>query len=172
MTLDPRMSDAELIALAERRTASREKRSHATNRLQRGRKFASLSLTIPFKHLVSDNAKYGVIRGRMLLQADYRQAKETIGAIARRAMKDTLLAEGPVHLHATVHMPDARRRDATNHIKLVHDSLQGIVFADDSQITRATWENAGIDREKPRVELCITSPSRAVAVSDSPQEDA
>jgi crossover junction endodeoxyribonuclease RusA len=118
--------------------------------------FARVTITIPWEHLVPDNAKYGVMRGRMLLRADYRAAKDTIQHIARRAMKDTLIAEGDVILHAKLYMPDARRRDATNYAKLVQDSIQDAVYTDDTQIKVATWENAGLDRANPRCEVTIT----------------
>lgn len=112
-------------------------------------------IVIPFKHLVRDNGKYGVMRGRMLLRPEYRQAKDTIEHIARRAILGSQPTLAPVALHARMYMPDARRRDATNYAKLVHDSLQGTVYVDDTQIRIATWENCGIDRENPRCEVTV-----------------
>lgn len=136
--------------------AQKAKRSTRSNRLAGGPAFTGVSLVIPFKYLVSDNAKYGVIRGRMLLRADYRAAKDTIQGIARRAMQDTAPTDQPVSLHAKLYMPDARRRDATNNAKILNDSLQGAVYLDDTQIKSATYEHAGIDRENPRCEVTIS----------------
>jgi Holliday junction resolvase RusA-like endonuclease len=144
----------------ETRDAQKAKRSTASNRL---RGFHAVTLTIPWKFLVADNAKYGVIRGRMLLRAEYRAAKDTIQHIARRAMLETQMAEGDVTLHAKLYMPDARRRDATNYAKLVQDSLQGAVYADDTQIKVATWEHCGIDRDNPRCEIAVSPRPRSHA---------
>lgn len=141
--------------------AQRAKRSTRSNRLAGGPPFKGVTLTIPFKYLKPDNQKYGVIRGRMLLRAEYRAAKDTIQHIARRAMQDAGPTEGTVALHAKLYMPDARRRDATNYAKLLNDSMQGAVYLDDTQIKSATYENAGIDRENPRCEITITPRSEA-----------
>lgn len=155
-TLAERVEAGRQANIDTRASDQKAKRSSSSNRLVRRAPFKGVTLTIPFKHLRPDNAKYGVIRGRMLLRAEYREAKDTIQAIARRAMKDIETTAATVELHARLWMPDARKRDATNYVKLVHDSLQGAVFHDDTQIKRATWENAGIDRENPRCEITIT----------------
>ena len=116
---------------------------------------SAVRVTIPWQYLQADNAKYGVIRGRMLLRAEYRAAKDTIGHIARAAMRGKPQLMGDLEWEAKLFMPDARRRDATNYAKLTQDSLQGVVYADDTQIKRAIWENAGIDRENPRCEIVV-----------------
>lgn len=116
---------------------------------------SAVTVTIPFATLKPDNAKYGVIRGRMLLRAEYRAAKDTIQHIARRAMNRAQPFEGEVELHARLYVPDRRRRDAQNYSKLCCDSLQGSVYLDDTQIKKATWEHCGIDRENPRVEITV-----------------
>jgi Holliday junction resolvase RusA-like endonuclease len=114
-----------------------------------------VKVTIPWKYMVPDNQKYGVIRGRMLLQADYRAAKDTIGHIARRAMEGRPMLGGDLVWEAMLWMPDKRRRDATNYAKICQDSLEHIVYEDDTQIKRATWINAGIDRDAPRCEITV-----------------
>lgn len=124
-----------------------------------------VALSIPWAHLVPDNQKYGVIRGRMLLTAKYRAAKDCIQHIARRAMQQRPMLEGTLIWEAKLYMPDARRRDATNYAKLTQDSLQGVVYADDTQITRATWINAGIDRDNPRCDITVR---RGVLVNVKP----
>jgi Holliday junction resolvase RusA-like endonuclease len=139
----------------------KEKRSTRSNRLAEKRPFTSLTLSIPWKYLVADNAKYGVLRGRMLLRPQYRASKDTIQAIARRAMSDTQPCLAHVTLHAKLYVPDLRRRDATNYAKLIQDSLQGAVYTDDTQIKRATWEHCGIDRENPRCDVTITTQEAA-----------
>lgn len=115
----------------------------------------SVTLSIPWAHLVADNAKYGVIRGRMLLTAKYRAAKDCIQHIARRAMQGRPMMDGDLTWEATLYMPDKRRRDATNYAKLCQDSLQGVVYADDTQIKRALWINGGINRDLPRCDITV-----------------
>lgn len=49
---------------------------------------------------------------------------------------------------------DARRRDADNVLKSVMDSCNGVLWADDSLIARATVEKR-IDRAEPRTEITV-----------------
>lgn len=144
------------------RRASR-KSSRMVNPIAR-RPFDVVTIVVPFKHLVPDNAKHmaiamrtkgGKVSPRMVLTPRYRAAKEAIQAVARRAMQDTNLATEDVALHAKLYVPDKRRRDASNLCKICHDCLTGIVLDDDSQIKVATWENAGLDRENPRAEITV-----------------
>ena len=51
--------------------------------------------------------------------------------------------------------PDRRRRDVGNYCKLIEDAMTGHVYLDDSQIQRQTWENCGVDRRRPRVEIRV-----------------
>lgn len=51
-----------------------------------------------------------------------------------------------------IYFPDKRRRDADNVVKAIQDALNGYLWADDAQITRAAQE-IEIDRERPRVEV-------------------
>ena len=59
------------------------------------------------------------------------------------------------------YLPDAKRRDPDNLLKLIHDAMTGIVYDDDHQIRRQVWEVAGVDRADPRVEIEV-EPLRAV----------
>jgi Holliday junction resolvase RusA-like endonuclease len=51
------------------------------------------------------------------------------------------------------HMPDRRRRDPTNLLKSLLDGLEGVVYRDDRQIAKLCWENLGVSKENPRVEI-------------------
>jgi Holliday junction resolvase RusA-like endonuclease len=153
MTIEEKIKAGRAANIAAR---AKEKRSSRSNWLLDGKKFSGVTITIPWKYLVPDNAKYGVLRGRMLLKPQYRASKDTIQAIARRAMLGTIPCTANVALHARLYVPDNRRRDATNYAKLVQDSLQGAVYTDDTQIKRATWEHCGLDKENPRAEVTIT----------------
>jgi len=57
-------------------------------------------------------------------------------------------------LDITLFFGDKRRRDVDNFNKLVLDSLQGIVFEDDSQIQKLTITK-NYCKENPRVEVII-----------------
>lgn len=155
MSLDAPIPDDELARIAARRIQKGQAMVRADHT-----RFSTVTISIPFKHLVPDNQKYGVLvqkgRPRMLLRPQYRAAKDCIQHIARKAMNGARLAMEDVELHARLWMPDARRRDASNYSKLCHDSLQGAVFEDDTQIKCCTWENMGIDRENPRCEITVT----------------
>lgn len=53
-------------------------------------------------------------------------------------------------------MPDAKRRDLDNLLKAPLDAMQHAgIYLDDSQIRRLLIEHAGIDRERPRLEVTI-----------------
>ena len=53
-------------------------------------------------------------------------------------------------------MPDNRRRDIDNLWKAAGDSLQAArVFEDDAQIVELTIRNAGVDRDRPRLDVTV-----------------
>lgn len=60
-----------------------------------------------------------------------------------------------VSVTLSIYYPDARRRDIDNTVKSVMDGLNGLAFADDSQVVDFTATKS-IDRERPRVEATIT----------------
>jgi Holliday junction resolvase RusA-like endonuclease len=119
-----------------------------------------LTLTIPWSCLVSDNRRYSAtVRGNkplLVLSTDYRDAKNKIEGYARRAVAEKGPTLEPVEVTAKVYLPDHRRHDISNFAKICHDSLEGIVFRDDNQITKLTWEKAGRDVDHPRAEIVIS----------------
>lgn len=119
-------------------------------------------LVLPFESLVSDNAKYGVSGGRMILTARYRHAKETVQQLAGtlwrvRGLGRLAPLDGDLTLVARLHEPnaasdaDGRTRDPGNLRKLVTDALRGVVYHDDAQLRREVWERAAVDRRAPRL---------------------
>lgn len=114
------------------------------------------TVTLPYAVLVPDNAKYGVYRGRALLTARYRTAKDAAATLLRAAWRRPPL-EGPVALTVTLYPPDRRRRDLLNVSKLLHDALEaaGIVH-DDAQLDDVRYVRGPIDRATPRAELTLT----------------
>jgi hypothetical protein len=115
-----------------------------------------INLRIPWSALVSDNAKYGVLKGKLIAQKPYREAKRAIGALARDVMQGRPPAAIPLQLVAKVYVPDRRVHDVVNFSKCVHDSLKGTVFVDDQWLHDIRWIRAGVDVDAPRCELTIS----------------
>ena len=64
------------------------------------------------------------------------------------------ITKKPVEMEVNIFFKDKRRRDLDNHLKLIWDSLQGIVYEDDSQIQKLIVTKE-ICTEDPRVEVII-----------------
>lgn len=58
-----------------------------------------------------------------------------------------------MHLEISFYPPDRRRRDPTNLLKGMLDALEGIIYRDDKQIAKLCWENLGVSKDNPRVEI-------------------
>jgi Holliday junction resolvase RusA-like endonuclease len=68
--------------------------------------------------------------------------------------------EGDIELEIKLYFKDNRRRDWDNWHKLTMDSMNRLVFEDDSQIKKATVEKF-IDKSNPRVEINIYEPKES-----------
>lgn len=113
---------------------------------------AKYQIVLPWDGLVPDNRRF--IRKGHILTKRYRAGKELCYTLAMTQVRDRPAhPEGRVWMHLDFHMPDRRRRDPNNLLKGIADALEGVVYTDDKQITRLSWENVGIDREHPRVEI-------------------
>lgn len=126
-------------------------------------KHHAIHIIVPWATLVSDNAKYGVLKGRMLLTSKYRKAKADVGWWAVLAMNKarSRVLEGRLGLYATIYEPDSKRgRDVSNFCKLVHDALIGIVYVDDKQLDDVRWQRGAVDTANPRVEIFVSPLSR------------
>lgn len=136
---------------------ARAKRSTASNRLRRVEPFRGVTITVPFKYCVSDNDRVMIQhrQRRIVLSPEYRAAKDTIQHIARKAMNGAPPAEEAVEWSAVVHFPN-NRRDLQNASKLLCDSCSGVVYRDDKQIKRASWEWGENDKENPRIVITIS----------------
>ncbi len=82
-------------------------------------------------------------------------AKAAMVAMSEQGIKKTAF---PVEIAVCAYFPDVHVRDADNVLKSAGDGMQGVVYVNDSQVTRATVTKA-IDREHPRTEVtvCYTS---------------
>lgn len=59
-----------------------------------------------------------------------------------------------IEIYIDFYFPTAHRRDIDNYFKIVLDSLEGVVYEDDSQIQKMTVTK-DIDRDNPRVEITV-----------------
>lgn len=121
------------------------------------RPLAATPIVLPWAVLVGDNDRHGVIGGRILLTVRYRSALAAATLYAQRQWRPRAAFTGPVHVTATFHEPDRRRRDIANLTKLLGDALTGVAYVDDSQIDRWTLVRGTIDRRDPCAVLVIDS---------------
>jgi Holliday junction resolvase RusA-like endonuclease len=115
----------------------------------------SAPIILPWPVVASDNARHGVIKGRIRLTAAYRERKAAATLLARRAWRGEALTTA-VRLSVTVHEPDRRRRDIGNLVKATADVLTGIAYLDDSQIDHLDVRRGAIDRKDPRLEITVS----------------
>ena len=79
------------------------------------------------------NQKYFVVRGKMLLSTKYRDTKEAMEWEVKSQWKGEPLADA-VTLNIMFYYGDSRKRDIDAYLKILLDSMSGIVYEDDSQI--------------------------------------
>lgn len=91
-------------------------------------------------------------QGRMVVSNEARSYKEQAGWLAKGAQVDMI--NGDVSLTVKVFRPQ-KRGDLDNTLKVLIDSLKGIVYQDDDQVTEI---HAFLhdDKHDPRVELEVT----------------
>ena len=91
--------------------------------------------------------------GRWYTPEATKRYERAVGWAARAAGIREPLA-GPVRLQVVLWMPDRRRRDVDNCAKSICDGLNGIAWADDSQVSELTVVRR-LDRLRPRAEVSI-----------------
>lgn len=119
-------------------------------------------MTLPWDALQSVNVRtnpagWGKMRGRQFLTRKYRGAMEAARLLVVGQWRGGEPIPGRIAIEMWFHQPDRRRRDCGNYVKLIEDALTGVVYLDDWQIQRQVWEDCGIDRENPRVEIEVRS---------------
>jgi len=102
------------------------------------------------------NHKYGVMNGCLLLTKAYRDAKDAM-AWETRSQWRIEPYRGSVAMTVSFYYGDRLRRDIDAYIKILLDSMTGIVYKDDSQIVELHVFKH-VDKENPRVELKIYEP--------------
>ncbi len=99
------------------------------------------------------NQKYSVIRGKMFLSKDYRNTKEAMEWEVKSQIKGEPL-KGEVTLNIMFYYGDNRKRDIDAYLKILLDSMSGIVYEDDCQISEMHVFKE-VDKEKPRTVIQI-----------------
>jgi len=109
-----------------------------------------MKLTLPIP--VSANRYWRHAQGRTYISAEAKAYKAEVVWIAKAS--GAQLMDGDLSLTMIVYRP-AKRGDLDNFFKLTLDSLQGIVYSNDSQIVRILAERHD-DKYNPRVEVEIS----------------
>jgi len=102
---------------------------------------------------ISINQKYGVVNGRNILQKKYRDTKADL-ALETRSQWNTEPLTGDVTMNILFYYGDKSRRDIDAYIKILLDSMEGIVFENDVQITEMHIYKS-YDKQNPRTEVSI-----------------
>jgi Holliday junction resolvase RusA-like endonuclease len=107
-----------------------------------------MTLFLPWAVLVSDNRRHGVIKGRIVLTKEYREAKEAAEWLIAGQMKGQLAHIGPCRVTVALREPDrTRRRDLSNFSKLIHDALEKLAYSNDALIDHLEYIRDTADRE-------------------------
>lgn len=94
------------------------------------------------------------VKGRLVTFTPKKSLKyeHLVGMCARSAGVREL--EGPVSLDASFYLPTKRRMDLDNLLKAVLDGLNGIAYADDSQVCEVKARRS-VDSENPRAVVTV-----------------
>ena len=113
-----------------------------------------IKITIPGNPL-SDNHLYGHRAfGRRVIKYMTKKGKDYRELVKKCIINPIVSIKCPVEMHINVYFGDKRKRDIQGHLKCLIDSLQGIVYEDDSQIKLITAEK-NYDKEIPRSEVIV-----------------
>lgn len=103
--------------------------------------------------VMSNQHIYGQKWKMKYMKSDAKQLKMVWQILAKRQWHEVPISKN-VKLDITYYHKDKVRRDIDNYWKIVLDSLTGIVYEDDVQITEMKLTKK-IDKENPRVEIII-----------------
>lgn len=103
----------------------------------------------------SVNLIWRSVKGRVLLSREGREYRRLVGNIVMIGRHPSM-GRSAVKMTVDAYMPDNRRRDIDNLNKAACDALQAArVFEDDSQIVELHIRKAGIDRNRPRLDVTL-----------------
>jgi crossover junction endodeoxyribonuclease RusA len=101
----------------------------------------------------SANMYWRHCRGRIFVSSDARRYRDKAARIA--SASGIRMLTGPVAVAVDVFRPK-RIGDLDNTLKVMLDSMRGIIFKDDSQVTEIMARRFD-DKENPRAEITITA---------------
>lgn len=104
---------------------------------------------------ISANRYWRKFRNRMVVSAEAQAYKREVSLIAAASGLDMLTGDVAIRLDV---YREAKRGDLDNKLKVILDSLQGILYADDKQIVEIHARRFD-DKHNPRVEVEISVPS-------------
>jgi crossover junction endodeoxyribonuclease RusA len=110
----------------------------------------SIRLTLPYPP--SANNYWRANRGRVHKSTQAKKYIDNVKWITKR--QNLTPIEGHVQVQIEVYRP-ARRGDLDNTLKVLLDALNGLAYADDSQITQI-FAKRFEDKANPRVEIMVT----------------
>ena len=105
-------------------------------------------------HPVSVNAMYRAMGRRIVLSAEGREFKKEMSAALQA--QATRMIQGPVALTVSFYFRTRHKRDVDNFAKATLDSLKGVIFMDDSDITELHMHKY-IGAEADQIVLTCTS---------------
>ena len=126
------------------------------------KKKKSLSLTLPIPPSV--NQIYYNTRGggrRLNKKAQKYIADSRALANEEISKSDWVIAQKGewTHLDMVFYMPDKRRRDASNCLKILLDALEGIIYEDD-MYALPRIQSVELDRDNPRLEMVLSNQTK------------
>lgn len=110
----------------------------------------TIRLTLPPP--ISANRYWRTFRNRTVVSAEAKTYKTAVGWIARAAVDEPITQPITITLHW---FRPAKRGDVDNAIKVTLDALNGIVYADDSQVVELHAYRHD-DKHNPRVEVEVS----------------
>ena len=122
------------------------------------RRSKPIRLTLPWECMVPDNRRF-LSKGHVLTPR-YRKAMELCALHVIQQVKPPRprYPKGSLcSVELTYYVPDRRRRDVGNTLKIICDSLEGPngIWEDDYSISHLCYTRAGVDRENPRCEIVV-----------------
>ena len=111
----------------------------------------SLTIITLYTKPIPVNQRTMICRGHQTSSLKWKQTKVSLSYEVLNAWKEPRLTES-VEVYIVQYFGDKRKRDIDAYIKILLDSMSGIVYDDDSQIMKMTVLKL-YDKDNPRTEI-------------------